>query len=55
MTQADLERRIHLLEQKVVDLERSLAVVATGVALARWMAPFIVSVITVAIILSKGT
>ena len=61
MTQADLERRIRELEQKVFVLEkdlvaqgRALAVLSTGITIARWLGPFIVSVATVVIVVAKG-
>lgn len=61
MTQADLERRIRSLEEKIAVLERdlvtqgrALAVLATGITIARWLGPFIVSVATVVIVVAKG-
>jgi len=61
MTQADLERRIRALEAKIVSLEaetashaRSLAVLASGITIARWLGPFSVSLATVIIVLVKG-
>jgi hypothetical protein len=54
VTAADLERRIRQLEQDIVDLKRSQAVLATGIALARWLAPFTVSVVAIVLIIAKG-
>lgn len=61
MTQADMERRIHALETRIVQLEtqiadqgRSLAVLASGITIARWLGPFVVSIATVVIVLTKG-
>ena len=60
MTQADLERRIRELEQKVVDLrndirelEHGQIILSTGVALARWIVPVCVSVAAIIVIFVK--
>jgi hypothetical protein len=54
VTQADLERRIRHIEETIGTLERQLAVLATGIAIARWVGPFSVSVAAVVIVLLKG-
>ena len=54
MTQADLERRIRELELKLVEIERSQVVLATGIALARWALPVAMSVAAFVLILVKG-
>lgn len=53
MTQADLERRIRVLEQKVVNLEQGQLMLATAVALARWGVPVVVSVAAIVVIFAK--
>lgn len=53
MTQADLERRIHNIEQKLDDIDRQLSVLSTGIALARWFGPFAVSIAAVIVVVLK--
>jgi hypothetical protein len=54
MTPADMERRLRIIETELGDIKRQLTVLATGVALARWLGPFIVSVAAITIVLVKG-
>ncbi len=51
---ADLERRIALIEHKLVELERSQAVLNTGIALARWFTPTVISVAAVVVAIVRG-
>ena len=53
MTPQDIERRISALEKRLLEIDRQLAVLATGVALARWLGPFAVSVVAIVIVVLK--
>jgi hypothetical protein len=54
MTMADIERRLREVERQLDDINRQLTVLATGVALARWVGPFMVSIAAIVIVLLKG-
>lgn len=50
---AEIERRIAAVEKRVADLERGQIVLATAVALARWLVPISVSVAAVLVVILK--
>lgn len=50
----DIEDRLRAIEQQIAEIQKQLAVLATGIALARWLGPFAVSVAAMIIILAKG-
>lgn len=54
MTPADMERRLSKLETELANVKQQLVVLSTGVALARWLGPFIVSVAAIVIVLVRA-
>jgi len=53
MTPADLEARLRSVEHELAEIRRQLAVLSTGIALARWLGPFAVSLAAVVIVAVK--
>ena len=54
MTAADVEARLRALEHELAEIRRQLAILTTGIALARWLGPLSVSLAAVLIMLARG-